>query len=185
MKINLILLVIGLLIDTIVNSLFSFDPSYQSILINSYFCFSLIVIMSESMSKSLRWSIGIGYALILELVRFDSYFVTFVAMISVLVFVELFNKNRQSSMPEQFLLGMVSIFIFNMVQYVCYRLLSVINISVSQYLKVELGPTLILNLFIIFCVVLINNEKEDYLQRKDSIKRRGEKILLFHQDDVL
>lgn len=183
MMINLLFLLLGILLDSISNTLLITDFSYQSLVLTSFYALNILFILSHSISQKQLWSFGMLLALLSEIARPNSYLFSFLIIALIIILLNLFNKTIGESLITQVIISSVLIFCFQMISYSLYSIVKAINISFITFIQIEVIGNLFLNVIVSLIVIFINSKRIDYLERKDQFKRSKEKVLIIESED--
>lgn len=183
MMINLLFLLLGILLDSISNTLLITDFSYQSLVLTSFYALNILFILSHSISQKQLWSFGMLLALLSEIARPNSYLFSFLIIALIIILLNLFNKTIGESLITQVIISSVLIFCFQMISYSLYSIVKTINISFITFIQIEVIGNLFLNVIVSLIVIFINSKRIDYLERKDQFKRSKEKVLIIESED--
>lgn len=183
MMINLLFLLLGILLDSISNTLLVTDFSYQSLVLTSFYSLNILFILSHSISQKQLWSFGMLLALLSEIARPNSYLFSFLIIALIIILLNLFNKTIGESLITQVIISSVLIFCFQMISYSLYSIVKAINISFITFIQIEVIGNLFLNVIVSLIVIFINSKRIDYLERKEQFKRSKEKVLIIESED--
>ena len=183
MMINLLFLLLGILLDSISNTLLVTDFSYQSLVLTSFYALNILFILSHSISQKQLWFFGMLLALLSEIARPNSYLFSFLIIALIIILLNLFNKTIGESLITQVIISSVLIFCFQMISYSLYSIVKAINISFITFIQIEVIGNLFLNVIVSLIVIFINSKRIDYLERKDQFKRSKEKVLIIESED--
>lgn len=183
MMINLLFLLLGILLDSISNTLLVTDFSYQSLVLTSFYALNILFILSHSISQKQLWSFGMLLALLSEIARPNSYLFSFLIIALIIILLNLFNKTIGESLITQVIISSVLIFCFQMISYSLYSIVKAINIPFITFIQIEVIGNLFLNVIVSLIVIFINSKRIDYLARKDQFKRSKEKVLIIESED--
>lgn len=173
---DIIFLTICFIIDFIFSSLFPSDFSMLGLIICpcAAFCGLLCI------TKKKRWYQGICQAFIVGLIS-DFFSVNAVMTFSVIYIVvylvmKIWDKHLSSSLIEQAILLLSTIFVKEGLLYLTQRAAGSIKMSLETWLFHRCVPTLVGNIFIILIVLGLFELKKSYDDIQENNKRKEESM---------
>lgn len=173
---HLITLLCMVVLDSVIGALFPYDTSYVSMSLVPSLAFLTLAIQSRRISfrqsLMLAFVLGVSHDIFVN----HTFFLYSSVYVFVIAFVHLWSKSISSSIFEEVLFAVTTLFVKELALYFIMTISTISQLSLLQWFWKREVLTLIVHSFASLFVFRIVAFLEQYLENQDEMRRKGENV---------